>query len=82
MTTHFKDVSEVFVQYAHAADGEDRSIFKGPERVTISDAGYVVIEMKPVTGQDQDGSRLDAVPTHIIPLANIVHMRVDELIRF
>jgi len=81
MTTHFKDVSEVFVQYANKANGEDRSIFKNPERVTISDNGYVVIEMKPVDGEDKEGNPIQACPTHIIPFINIVHMRVDELVR-
>jgi hypothetical protein len=75
MTSTFRDVTSVEIEYA-PIDPEHiqrREKFTKPERVTISDSGYIVVEE---AQEKKDGGGI--AKTHIIPLSAIQKMSVDE----
>ena len=80
MTTQFRDVAEIKIEYIRPDSDTvpERDKFVKPDRVTISDAGYVVIEeeQKPVG----DDSRTNHAKTNVIPLSSIRKMEVIEIV--
>ena len=81
MTTQFRDVASVRIEYI-APDSETISKedkFTKPERVTISDFGYMVVEEPQKKVGD---ATAHIATTHIIPLSSIRRIDVVENIQF